>query len=195
MANVPIILFVGRLIKEKGIYELLSAFASVFRESPCHLMLVGDGPEAGRVRQKITELGIQGRTTLAGYLTGRDLTGAYRTACVFTLPSYSEGFPTVVSEAMAAGLPVVTTRIRGVADHLVEGVNVLFVAPRDAAALARAFRALLQDAGLRARMGAANVDKVREFAPLNVVTDYVAAINDVLSKSRSHRRSPVRPTN
>jgi glycosyltransferase involved in cell wall biosynthesis len=191
-ADTPTILFVGRLIRAKGIYELLSAVANIAQDCPCRLLMVGDGPEAEPVKHRITELGIQGRTTLAGHLTGADLIAAYRTASVFTLPSYSEGFPTVISEAMAAGLPIVTTRIRGAADHLAEGVNVLFVSPQDVVALARALRTLLQDADQRAHMGAANLAKVREFAPSKVVQDYVAAIKDVLGQSRSHRRSPVR---
>jgi glycosyltransferase involved in cell wall biosynthesis len=182
--DLPNLLFVGRLIREKGIYELLSATASILRECLCHLVLVGDGPESERVRQRIEELGIAEHTTLAGYLTGGALMAAYRAATFFTLPSYSEGFPTVISEAMAAGLPVVTTGIRGAADHLGEGVNALFVPPRDAEALARALRRLIQDAGLRARMSAANLAKVREFAPSIVVHDYVAAMRDVLGAAQ-----------
>ena len=174
------LLFVGRLIREKGIYELLSATASILRECLCHLVLVGDGPETDRVRRRIGELGLAKYTTLAGYLSGGALMAAYRTAALFALPTYAEGFPTVVSEAMAAGLPVVTTGIRGAADHLAEGVNALFVPPRDPEALARALLRLIKDAGLRARMSAANLAKVREFAPSIVVHDYVAAMRDVL---------------
>jgi glycosyltransferase involved in cell wall biosynthesis len=173
----PVFLFVGRLIEEKGVLDLVNAFCLVRKEMDCELIVLGGGPLADRVRGCVAEFGVTSSVRLGGYLEGDALARAYSSATVFCLPTYfGEGFPTVIAEAMAAGLPVVTTKIRGAADHLVEGVNALFVPPRDPNALALAMLRLAQNPSLRGLMGAANIAKVREFAPSVVVQEYLAAI-------------------
>jgi glycosyltransferase involved in cell wall biosynthesis len=106
----------------------------------------------------------------------------YRSADVFVLPSYSEGLPTVLLEAMSYGLPIVTTRIRGAADHLAEGENALFVSVRSAEALAGALERLLDDTALRAKMRENNLLKAQDFMPAKVVQAYVEAFADVTGR-------------
>jgi glycosyltransferase involved in cell wall biosynthesis len=161
----PVVLFVGRLIQEKGIYDLLEAVALARARQPMRLVLAGGGPEENNFRERVRALGLEAHVTLAGYLDAMALSAAYAAADVFVLPSWSEGFPTVLTEAMHAGLPVVTTRIRGAVDHLQDGVHARFVAPRAPGELAAALAEVLQSPGLRAAMGAANRRKVAEFAP------------------------------
>jgi len=178
----PTLLFVGRLIREKGVFELLAAFGSVRRRVPCRLRMVGRGPAEGDVRRRARMMGLSDRVELLGYVTGDDLDRAYRTADIFVLPSYREGFPLVVMEAMGYGLPVVTTPIRACADHLAPGVHALFAPPRDAEALADRLAELLVDEALRRRMGAANRVKVREFAPDKVIPSYVEILRSVVAE-------------
>ena len=130
----------GRLIGEKGIFEALSAFARVSASRNCRLVIAGDGPATGELDARIGGLGLEQKVTLTGFLEGDALQSAYDAADLFLLPSYREGFPTAISEAMAAGLPVVTTRTRGMADRLVAEENALFVAPGDALGLAAGAR-------------------------------------------------------
>jgi glycosyltransferase involved in cell wall biosynthesis len=161
-----VILFVGRLIAAKGIYDLLDAMPVVLRRASVQLLVVGDGPERAALEGRARSLGIDSQVVFTGYLQGAELALAYQRADIFALPSFfAEGFPSSILEAMSAGLPVITTQIRGMADHLVEGVNALFVPVRNPAAVARAILELGADPGLRARMGAANREKVKEFAP------------------------------
>ena len=80
---------------------------------------------------------------------------------------------------MAAGLPIVTTRTRGIADHLDEGINAIFVPPRDAAAIADAVEALITDGELRERMSIANRAKIRMFAPEAVAREYLDALDAI----------------
>jgi len=177
--GVPILLFVGRLIAPKGIYDLLGAMPRLLQRSPCHLMVAGAG-EDGRVRRLIAELGIGDSVTLVGYLEGPALSAAYRAASVFVLPTYwVEGFPLVVLEALFFGLPIVTTRIRGMADHLSEGVHALFVRSHSAADLADALARLLSDPDLRSSMSGANKELVRNFAPDEIGRVYVAALEGI----------------
>jgi glycosyltransferase involved in cell wall biosynthesis len=177
----PVVLFVARLIPEKGPLDLLNAFSLVHKEMECELVIAGDGPVAEDLRGRIAEYGLEKDVTLAGYLEGKALWETYRRASIFALPTYfGEGFPTVFSEAMATGLPIVTTRVRGANDHLREGSNALFVPPREPQALAEALKRLLRDPQERARMGEANRQKVKDFAPEKVVRRYIQVFEDVL---------------
>ncbi len=184
--HVPVLLFVGRLMPAKGVFDLLEAVALLNRTEPWRLLMIGDGSAEGELRSRIEVLGLGDRVTLAGYLTGERLQDAYELADVFVLPTtWAEGFPTVITEAMAAGLPVVTTRLRGAADHLVEGVHALFVPPRDPGALAARLGRLLGDPALRAAMGRANREKVKEFAPPIVGRRYLEILRAIQARATS----------
>lgn len=182
----PILLFVGRVMAYKGVFELVQAMPSILDHKPAHLVVAGDGPAAMELEQRIKELHLAGHVTLTGHVDRDLLHDLYSRAHVLILPtSHREGFPTVISEAMGAGLPIVTTRIRGVADHLVEGVHAVFVPQRDPVALAGAVTRLLQDSSLRQRMSAANREKVLDFAPSIVARDYLRILNELVVKSDS----------
>lgn len=181
-ARLPEVLFVGRLIREKGTYELLDAFAELRSRRACHLTVAGEGPEMERLRTRASRLGIADDVAFTGHLPEDELARVYRRADVLVLPSYSEGLPTVVLEAMAVGLPIVTTRIRGAADYLVEGENALFVPPRDSSALAQTLNRLLDDGELRAAMRENNLRKAEDFAPARVVEAYVRVFEDVMGR-------------
>ena len=180
------LLFVSRLIAEKGVFDTLSAFSLLRQRTRCRLLVVGAGPEEERVAERGRELGLADDIVLAGHLSGDELERAYRAADVFVFPTYwFEGFPTVISEAMAAGLPIVTTRTRGIADHLQEGVNALFVPPRAPALLADTLERLLGDVELRERMSLANREKVKEFAPERVAGRYLKALEEIVGSGRT----------
>lgn len=171
----PVLLFVGKLVQAKGIFDLLNAMPVILGRISCHLLVAGAGANAEQVKENLAELGLTDNVTLTGYIQGMDLVEAYSTASIFVLPTYwAEGFPTVIAEAMDAGLPIVTTRIRGAADHLEDGVNALFVQPRDPMALANTVLQLLSGPSLCARMSHANKEKVKEFAPEKVAREYLS---------------------
>jgi glycosyltransferase involved in cell wall biosynthesis len=176
----PTLLFVGRLLKEKGALDLIEAMPSVLSRVACKLVIVGEGELEGALRNRIRQLGLGESVTMAGYLEGEDLLRAYAAADVFVLPSWSEGFPTVLAEAMDAGLPIVTTRIRGAVDHLVEGEHALFVSARDVSGLSSALVELIRDSELRARMGLANRKRVEVFDPGVVAGEYLQILRVLL---------------
>ena len=178
--GVPVLLFVGRLMEKKGIFDLLNALAQLKADTEAHLLIVGDGEEREEIQRQVQQLGLAQRVTLAGYLEGEELHAAYSAAAIFVLPTWFEGFPTVIAEAMHAGLPIVTTPLRGMADHLENGINAVFVPPRDPAAVAEALLRLLTDPLLARRMSEANRNTVRKFAPAVVANGYRHVLNDVL---------------
>lgn len=173
-------LFVGRLIEEKGIFELVEAFAKVLEQTHCRLVIVGEGGQEKELRSRVSHLGLGESITMPGHLSESALSDEYRKATIFVLPSWSEGFPTVLAEAMDAGLPIITTRIRGAADHLIADENALFVQPRDVNGLASALIRLLEDGDLRARMASANRERIGIFEPKVVAAEYLYVLRSLV---------------
>ena len=148
----PVVLFVGRLRRYKGLDVLMEAMRGV----PGTLVVVGRGPEEEALRRKAREPGLGGRVVFAGDVPDEDLPGYYRAANLLALPSVSraEFFGQVLVEAMACGLPVVSTRL-GTGTSLVnaDGVTGTEVPPGDPEALAAAVRRLIENPDEARRMG------------------------------------------
>jgi glycosyltransferase involved in cell wall biosynthesis len=177
----PVLLFIGRLIPEKGVFDLLEALRVVRSERPCTLKIAGMGPAEETVRGRVAALGLQDCVELVGYVKGADLLRLYSSSSVFVLPTYfGEGFPTVITEAMSCGLPIITTPLRGAYDLLAEGENTLFVPPRRPDALAAAILQMLNDPALVADMSRRNREKVREFTPEAVVPRYLEIMESLV---------------
>lgn len=175
-----VILFVGRVIRSKGIFDLLVAVAALQNALGIHLVVAGEGKRMADLAREVHDLGLPEAVTLCGHRTGFELTELYRAADAFCLPTYwGEGFPTVIAEAMGAGLPVITTQIKGAADYLVAEQNALFVAAKDPIAIASAIVRLQTDPALCRRMGDANARAVARFAPEAVARQYLDALQAV----------------
>lgn len=182
-----VVLFVGRLLAEKGIFDLLEAIKLMLRQGDSiSLVIAGTGPAAEEVRGRSAAHDLRDAVNVLGHVTGDELQKAYEAADVLALPTYwAEGFPTVILEAMDAGLPIVTTPIRGAADRLVDGVNALFVPARRPDLLAAALRRLGGDEEMCARMARANRLKMAEFAPEAVAPRYLEILYDVVGERRA----------
>lgn len=175
------LLFVARLLPEKGVFDVVDALTLLLERREAHLVIAGAGPAEPELEQRVAARHLESHVTLAGHLPPTSLAGEYATADVFVLPTYHpvEGFPTVIAEAMGAGLPIVTTRMRGITDHLSDEVNALFVPARDPEAVAAAIERLLADDELRGRMKDANTTAVKAFAPDRVARAYLEALQRV----------------
>lgn len=185
MAGQFVVLFAGRIIQSKGIFDLLVAVAALPRNQQIHLVVAGEGKRSTDLSNAVRDLGLQDTVTLCGYQHGPQLAQLYRAADVLCLPTYwGEGFPTVITEAMSAGLPVITTRIRGAADYLVEGENALFVPARDPLSIATALVRLRRDPGLRQCMSDANLRDVQRFSVESVARGYRAALLAMAESAR-----------
>jgi glycosyltransferase involved in cell wall biosynthesis len=159
-AAAPIIGFVGRLVRDKGIGELVAAWRVVREQCPdAHLVLVGplEPRDPISVSDKHT-LETDKRVRLLGFRS--ELARLYKAMDIVVLPTYREGFPNVLLEAQSMALPVVSTRVEGCVDAVEDGVTGTLVPPKEAAPLARATLAYLDDASLRARHGAAGRARV-----------------------------------
>jgi len=143
-AQAAVVGVLARLSEQKGLAHLLDAMPAILAEHPeTHLLIVGDGPLRDDLTAQAAALGVAPSVHFAGYRT--NTTAYLRAMDVFALPSLYEGLPLSVLEAMAAGLPVVATRVGGMPEAVEEGRTAILVPPADPGALARAVNAILGD--------------------------------------------------
>jgi len=144
-ASAPCLVYVGRMSKEKGVKDLLAAFGRLHEEfADLHLILVGPDEESILPQSRIPGLQVVGYTKSAeAYMAAAD---------IICLPSYREGFGSVLIEGAACGLPAVASRIYGITDAVVENVTGLLHPPGDIAALADGLRRLVSDDDFRLRL-------------------------------------------
>lgn len=148
------LLFVGSLIPRKGLHDLLKALADpAFNKLV--LEVVGDGYYRQQLKVMCEELGLQHRTHWRGMLPPEQVARVMRASDLLCLPSYMEGRPNVVNEAMASGIPVVATRIGGIPDMILEGETGLLFEPGSIEGMRKCLRTLIGDDELRKRMGRA----------------------------------------
>ncbi len=132
----PLAIYAGRLAPEKGLDVLLAAWPAVLREAPdAYLLLAGAGEQRQALEAQAARLGLGRRVIFAG--ARDDVAPLLQAADLFVLPSYAEGLPLALLEAMACGLPVVATAVDGTAELVQDGVTGRLVPPHDTEALAR----------------------------------------------------------
>ena len=156
------ILSLGRIGKRKGSFDLLDAAARVAdKVSDLRLLYGGDG-DADAARLHADTVGMQARLSLLGWVGPQERERYLNSAYIYALPSYNEGLPMSVLEAMAAGMPILSTPVGGIPEAVTDGVEGFLVPPGDVAALADRLQQLLQDDVLAARMGTAARRKVEQ---------------------------------
>jgi glycosyltransferase involved in cell wall biosynthesis len=157
--GVPALVSVGRLVEKKGFDDLLRALAGI--DAPFSLRIYGDGPLEDELVRLRDELGLAGRVDFMGARDSDEVVAALTSADAFVLtPTQTEdgdrdGIPNVLVEAMACGLPVVTTTAGGITELVDHDVNGLLCDPEDVEAIARGIGAVVADPELRRRMGTA----------------------------------------
>jgi len=150
-------LFAGSLVPVKGVAYLIEAWRMVEREcQDARLLIVGDGPDRDGLRSAVEQAGVGDSVCFAGRVPNPDVALYMAAADLFVLPSLSEGFPLVVLEAMASGLPVVVSNVTGLAEIVADGENGLLVPPTDVKRLAAAMVRLIESPEERDRIGRAN---------------------------------------
>jgi glycosyltransferase involved in cell wall biosynthesis len=154
----PHVLYVGRLSAEKGVLELVEAARGL------PLRVVGDGPLRDRISGAV------------GFVPPGELGRWYERAAVVVAPSRREGYGVVAREAMAWGRPVVASAVGGLLDAVEDDVTGLRVAPGDVPALRAALERLLEDASLRARLGAAAREKAQREFSFDAAADALLAV-------------------
>ncbi|MEI7750041.1 MAG: glycosyltransferase family 4 protein [Candidatus Moraniibacteriota bacterium] len=174
------ILAVSRLTPRKGIRFLIRAMASIPGTS--RLIIVGGGGERQNLESIATSVGVADRVEFRGLVPHEELPAIYREADIFCLPSLNEGMSNTVLEAIASGLPVVTTITGGTDELVTNGGNGLFVQTASSEDLADKLGRLVADASLRARMGAASATKAEKMSWHAVAQKYVDEYHRCISR-------------
>jgi glycosyltransferase involved in cell wall biosynthesis len=184
-----IVLYHGRLDRRKGVGVLLESFrnlATITGNSAIHLVISGAGPDRKMVEDMIKDPALLGRVTDVGPIDYESCPDIYKAADIFCTPTFAEGFSNTIVEAMATGLPVITTLAIGVKDVFTPDEDALMVPIEDASSLSDAIIRLAADAKLRRRLGAHGRSLVEERWGW---TSIAPRICDVYERVRSQKKS------
>ena len=181
----PLIVAVGRLIPKKGFSDLIRTCALLAeRAKSFRCEIIGEGPLENDLREQIDELYLQDNVELPGPMPQTQLRGRLAAANVFVLPSVldpdggMDNLPTVIMEAMATGLPVVSTKIGGIPEMIIENETGFLVQPGDAAAMADAIEKIINDRSLAHKLGQSGYERAQAlFSIENNVRQLCALIN------------------
>lgn len=150
------LLYIGRLSREKGLYEALNGLRLArSRGVDARLVLVGSGPEEIHLRHLADRLGLTADVFLVGPAFGKAKMSLLEDADVLVLPTYAEGLPYALLECMAAGIPAITTRVGAIPDVVIGDTHGIFVPPRNAEAIGEAIAKLYESPELLAQMSIA----------------------------------------
>ena len=145
------ILFIGRIGQRKGSYDLIEAVKKL-RSLNFTLDMVGDG-EGDIIREIVSANGLGNTVFVYDWVSHKDIGDWYNKADILVLPSYAEGLPMSILEAIGKGLPVISTNVGGIPEAVIDGINGFIISPGDVEALSEKMGVLINDASLRVEMG------------------------------------------
>lgn len=177
------VLFMGLLVRSKGIYDIIHAAPRVInKENDAEFVFCGIGPEETELRKRVRQLNIEDHVTFAGWVEGRTKFAYMRKAEIFVLPSYQEGMPIALLEAMSFGLPVISTRVSAIPEIIEEGKNGFLIEPGDVDSLVERICLLLENHKLRAAMRAQNLVAARRFSLKEIVKEWNIVYQSLVSQ-------------
>ena len=177
------LVFVSRLEKNKGIFNLIDAVKIAKQEKPdIRLLIIGSGPERKNLELLVTNYQLQSNIFFSGWLeTAHDVAKAYNSARIFVNPSFNEGGPRVVLEAMACGLPIITTRVGLMHDLIHDGENGLFSdwKPEN---MAKDILRLVNSQELQNKFKDTSLEIAQNFERKKMVRNYAESLQKILTK-------------
>lgn len=175
-----ILLYVGRLEKSKGLYDLIRSYERLPAQNEVGLVIVGDGSAGAELKQYCINRGLR-NVYFEGFIQQEELPRYYGLADIFVFPSYSDPWGLVVNEAMACGLPVISSDAPGAVDDLVRDGENGFVYPVGSQEmLASCIERLLREPALREKMGRKSSEIIRKYSPEKCAAGFVEAARGVM---------------
>ncbi len=182
------LLFVGRLVHQKGLDILIQALAKLPHTLPWRLVLAGDGPEWTRLAGLAGRFNFADRMHVRGWLDKAALPPIYRSADVFVLPAREDGMPIALLEAMAAGLPIIASKVSGMSEAVIDGINGLLVAKDDIDGWVKALTTLAENPAQREVMGRASRVRAETYFSWAAVTrTWVDVLEHIIEKPAGGR--------
>jgi len=181
--NKKVILFVGNLRSVKGIDYLIGAMNSIKEKVPeAVLLLVGDGEQKKELEEMVKHLNLEENIIFSGKVLNKYIPEYMSASDIFVLPSLSEGFPMVILEAMASGLPIVATKVGGIPEVVKDGENGLLVEPKNSKQIAEKVLLLLENNELREKISNNNIEKAKEYSWRNTIDKIEKIYSEVMAK-------------
>ena len=180
------IMYAGRVDREKGLFDLVKCGKFICSErSDVFFIVAGNGRDFDKLRRKIRKAGLQDRFIFLGQVDKDQMVKLYQNATLFVLPSYHEGLPGVLLEAMSCGLPVIATDVRGNRDLVSNGENGVIVPSRAPKKMAEAISILLKDKKLRKKLGKNARKTIEENYTWNAVSNRILGYYELLVRDKS----------
>jgi glycosyltransferase involved in cell wall biosynthesis len=171
------VLYAGAFTTEKGLPDLIRAATYVCQDYPdIKFILAGRGPMERNLKSLVHKLNLDDFFSFVGYVDQHQLRQYYQQAAVFVLPSYHEGLPTVLLEAMSCGIPSVATNVAGNYEVVVDGETGFLAPPKNPQKLAEAILTLLGDEKLRKTMGANARKRAEQHYHWDIITNQIEEI-------------------
>jgi glycosyltransferase involved in cell wall biosynthesis len=165
------ITFMGRLGERKGVYDLIDAFEVLHKEfMNTRLLLCGDG-DIDNIKRIIRRKGLQNTVKVPGWVSGDEKDKTYCQTDLFVLPSYHEGLPGAILEAMSYGLPVISTEVGGIPEAVQDGINGALIRAGDVPALIGSMKDIIQDQEKRTKMGQASRQHILKTFNIYLIVD------------------------
>ncbi len=172
-------LFVGRLVSQKGLDVLFRALSFLKDRTDWTLTIAGEGPLKDELARAAQGLRLSEYIVFRGWLERDHLPAVYEDADVFVLPSRDEGMPNAMLEAMAAGMPVIGSRVAGIEEVVIDGETGLLVEPEDADGLASALKTLIEDRDKTFALGQAARKRVEDhYSWTMAAEEYLTLLSD-----------------
>jgi glycosyltransferase involved in cell wall biosynthesis len=163
------ILYVGRMVREKGIFDILKSIPLLRFKENCLFVFVGDGPNFEELKSFAEAQGLGAFVHFTGFIADEECDHFYANTDLLVYPTFdTEGFPMALFKSVAAGLPVITTQIRAAKDHLTSGQNVLWVEANSPSAIAAAVSRIYNNKSAVSEMSANNKILGKKFSRSNV---------------------------
>jgi len=182
------ILYVGRMDREKGLFDLVESAKQICKKhSDVYFTLVGSGRDLNKLKNMVKKLGLEDRFIFTGQLDRNRLVEIYQDTDLFVFPSYHEGLPTAILEAMSCGLAIVATDVRGNKDLVNDGINGVLIPPRSPVKIAGAITVLLEDEELQKKLGKNARKTIVEKYTWDMVSDRIIECYENLNNKKTQK--------
>ncbi len=184
----PVILFVGRLVKIKGVHILLQAMKTLkYQNLSYHLAIVGDGPEKSSLKAQCDTLNLTSQVHFIDSCNHERLPVLFASADLLCAPSIMDGLPTVLLEACASGLPCIATPVGGIKNFIKNSENGILVTPNDSTGLSEAIRSLISNQTLRQKISESARQSAKEYDWSVVAEKFSSVFRSVISENKKAR--------
>jgi glycosyltransferase involved in cell wall biosynthesis len=179
------ILFVGKIDREKGVFDLLECGRHLCKEmSNISFILAGQGKDFKTLKKEVIRVGLQEKFILLGQVDKKKLVKLYQNATLFVFPSYHEGLPTVILEAMSCSLPIIATNVRGNRELISHGKNGILIPSRDTKKMTETILALLNDDKMRQLLGKNARKTIEDNYTWNIISNRIFKIYESTLEKR-----------